>query len=141
MTQNNLGNALRDQGIRIGDQEGATLITQAVAAYRAALEIYTKEDLPQYWAMAQHNLGLLYKQTKQWELAIQYFESIRRMYPEYIEEKIKEIRTKMKQPAPNYLNKYNPCVVRFDVPYCFIKSIIARKSCVNRFELCPVHPD
>jgi hypothetical protein len=34
-------------------------LKEAEAACRAALEVYTREQLPQDWAMAQHNLGLV----------------------------------------------------------------------------------
>ena len=58
MTQNNLGNALQDQGTRTSGEEGRRLLAQAVAAYRAALEVRTREQLPQDWAMTQNNLGI-----------------------------------------------------------------------------------
>lgn len=29
----------------------------AITAYRSALEVYAREQLPQQWAMTQHNLG------------------------------------------------------------------------------------
>jgi tetratricopeptide (TPR) repeat protein len=57
MTQNNLGTALQEQGIRAGGQEGAELLSQAVTAYREALKVRTFETLPQDWAMTQNNLG------------------------------------------------------------------------------------
>ena len=57
MTQNNLGNALWDLGRRSGGEEGRKLLGEAVAAYRSALEVRTKADLPQGWAMTQNNLG------------------------------------------------------------------------------------
>jgi tetratricopeptide (TPR) repeat protein len=57
MTQNNLGNALSAQGIRTSGEEGARLLAEAVAAYRQALQVYTREQLPQDWAMTQNNLG------------------------------------------------------------------------------------
>jgi len=41
MTQNNLGIALQDQGIRTDGAKGADLLADAVTAYRAALEVYT----------------------------------------------------------------------------------------------------
>jgi hypothetical protein len=49
--------ALRKQGIRSGGKEGTELLAQAMAAYRSALEIYTREQMPQNWAMTQNNLG------------------------------------------------------------------------------------
>ena len=58
MTQNNLGNALREQGIRTGGKAGAELLSQAVTAYREALTVYTRESLPQHWAATQNNLGI-----------------------------------------------------------------------------------
>ena len=58
MTQNNLGIALRDQGIRTGGERGTQLLAEAVTAYRQALEVYTRETLPQQWATTQNNLGI-----------------------------------------------------------------------------------
>ena len=57
MTQNNLGNALSELGPRSGGEEGSKLLQDAVAAYRSALEVKTKTDLPQDWAMTQNNLS------------------------------------------------------------------------------------
>src|SRR5271166_5072504 len=34
------------------------LLAQAAAAYRSALEVYTREQLPQDWAKTQQNLGV-----------------------------------------------------------------------------------
>ena len=56
-TQNNLGIALWDLGTRSGGEEGRKLLREAVAAYRSALEVRTKADLPQDWAGTQNNLG------------------------------------------------------------------------------------
>ena len=61
MTQNNLGIALRDQGIRTGGERGTQLLAEAVAAYRQALEVRTRETLPQQWATTQNNLGTALK--------------------------------------------------------------------------------
>ena len=55
--QNNLGNALVELGIRSGAEESRRLFEDALAADRSALEVYTKADLPQDWAMTQTNLG------------------------------------------------------------------------------------
>jgi hypothetical protein len=46
MTQNNLGIALK-QAARSEGAKGAELLAQAVTAYRSALEVYTREQLPQ----------------------------------------------------------------------------------------------
>ena len=53
-TQNNLGNALRMLGER---ESGTARLEEAVAAYRAALEEWTRERVPLDWAMTQNNLG------------------------------------------------------------------------------------
>ena len=58
MTQNNLGIALWDQAARTEGPKGAELLAQAVSAYRSALEVRTREQLPQDWAMTQNNLGV-----------------------------------------------------------------------------------
>ena len=52
-----LGNALSDQGIRTGGEQGARLLAQAVDAYRGALQVYQRDELPQQWATTQNNLG------------------------------------------------------------------------------------
>jgi tetratricopeptide (TPR) repeat protein len=57
MTQNNLGTALREQGLHAQGEAGTRLLAEAVAAHRQALEVYTREQLPQQWAMTQNNLG------------------------------------------------------------------------------------
>jgi tetratricopeptide (TPR) repeat protein len=57
MAQNNLGIALRDLAGRTEGPRAAELLSGAVAAYRQALEVYTRGQLPQDWAMTQYNLG------------------------------------------------------------------------------------
>ena len=53
-TQNNLGAALATLGER---ESGTARLTEAVAAYHAALEELTREREPLDWAMTQDNLG------------------------------------------------------------------------------------
>ncbi|MGB8191155.1 MAG: hypothetical protein WCF67_04505 [Chitinophagaceae bacterium] len=96
-TQNNLAITLSNLGWRAKGQKQAAWYAQAADVYHAALEIYTKKEFPRSWAIIQKNLGVLCEQTKQWKLAIQYFENVRGFYPEYVEEKINGIRNKMKQ--------------------------------------------
>jgi tetratricopeptide (TPR) repeat protein len=55
MSQNALGIALMTLGMR---QEGAEALDAAVAAFRAALEIRTRDALPLEWALTQNNLGI-----------------------------------------------------------------------------------
>jgi hypothetical protein len=57
MTQNNLGAALSDQAERTEGPRGAQLLSEAAAAFRLALEVYTRDRLPQDWATIQNNLG------------------------------------------------------------------------------------
>ena len=55
--QNNLGNALSQQGERTGGAEGAKLQAEAVAAYRAALRVRTEAGHSVDWAKTQNNVG------------------------------------------------------------------------------------
>ncbi len=55
--QNNIGNALQEQGKRTADLASNTLLADAVTAYRAALTIRTKADHPVEWATTQNNLA------------------------------------------------------------------------------------
>jgi hypothetical protein len=58
MTQNNLGLTLREQAIRSEGAKATDLLIQTVSAYRSALEVSTREQLPQDWAETQNNLGI-----------------------------------------------------------------------------------
>ena len=55
IAQDNLGTALSTLGER---ESGTARLTEAVAAYRDALEELTRERVPLDWAMTQNNLGL-----------------------------------------------------------------------------------
>jgi len=55
LTQNEFGNALQT----LGEREGSPArLAEAVAAFRAALEVYTRAQKPAKWATTQNNLGL-----------------------------------------------------------------------------------
>jgi DNA-binding SARP family transcriptional activator len=57
--QNNLGTALRCQALQTeGKAEATALLDEAMAAFRAVLEVRTRADDPIDWARAQRNLGL-----------------------------------------------------------------------------------
>ena len=58
--QNNLGAALATLGAR---EDGTERLEQAVTAYNAALEVYTREQVPLQWAATQNNLGKLPSRT------------------------------------------------------------------------------
>lgn len=60
MTQNNLGNALATQGEGVGGDAGLALLAEAVAAYRAALTVYTESTMPTDWATTQENVALAF---------------------------------------------------------------------------------
>jgi CHAT domain-containing protein len=51
----------------LGDK--ASNLENAIAAYKAALEVYTREALPQQWAMTQNNLGTAYSDRIQGDRA------------------------------------------------------------------------
>jgi tetratricopeptide (TPR) repeat protein len=53
----NIGDALGDEGGRASGDQAAALLEQAVQAYRSALEVNTKADLPRDWAFTQVHLG------------------------------------------------------------------------------------
>ena len=53
-TQHNLVNALSTLAAR---EDGSERLEQAIAAYRAALEVRTRDRVPRAWAMTQNNLG------------------------------------------------------------------------------------
>jgi exonuclease VII small subunit len=54
MTQNNLGNALKVLGER---ESGTARLDEAVAAFREALQEWTRARVPLDWAGTQMNLG------------------------------------------------------------------------------------
>jgi tetratricopeptide (TPR) repeat protein len=54
-----LGNALMDEGERASGDKAAALLDRAVQAFRSALEVRTKADLPKDWANTQNNLGIV----------------------------------------------------------------------------------
>ncbi|MCE2738267.1 MAG: hypothetical protein LW703_07850 [Rhodobacter sp.] len=56
--QNSLANALQNQDSRTGGAAGAALLGQAVAAFRAALEVRTRADHPVHWAETTQNLAI-----------------------------------------------------------------------------------
>ncbi|MEP6889140.1 MAG: hypothetical protein ABI955_00420, partial [Nitrospirota bacterium] len=54
---NSLGNSLREVGMRTEGADIQKFLREAADAYREALTVYTKDQLPQQWAMMQNNLG------------------------------------------------------------------------------------
>ena len=61
-TQDNLGIALKEQGVRAEGPKATELLAQAVAVHRSILEAFTREQLPQDWARTQGNLGIALKE-------------------------------------------------------------------------------
>ena len=56
--QDALANALSNQGVRYGGEEGEKLLAEAITAYYEALRVRTEADHPVRWAMTQNNLGI-----------------------------------------------------------------------------------
>ena len=56
---NGLGNSLLEAGIRTKGADIQKFLRESVSTYRAALTVFTKEQLPQDWAMIQGNLGVV----------------------------------------------------------------------------------
>jgi tetratricopeptide (TPR) repeat protein len=52
-----LGNTLLEAGVRTQGVDIQKFLRESVTAYRAALTVYTKEQLPQQWATTQSNLA------------------------------------------------------------------------------------
>src|SRR5262249_15165469 len=57
-TQNNLGNAYRELPVRDRQQN----LERAIACYRQALEVRTRDAFPADWAVTQINLGSAYSE-------------------------------------------------------------------------------
>jgi hypothetical protein len=51
---------LQEQAVRVEGEESIRLLKEAVAAHRAALTVFTREQLPQFWAQTQSNLAETY---------------------------------------------------------------------------------
>ena len=81
MIQNNLGTALSEQGIRTGGEAGARLLAEAVEAYRAVLEVRTRNALPQQWAETQSNLAETYYALEDWINAKECYVNVLKLYP------------------------------------------------------------
>ena len=54
-----LGMSLQEAGIRTKGADIQKFLGESAAAYREALTVYTKDQLPQDWAMTQNNLGIV----------------------------------------------------------------------------------
>ena len=52
------GHRAPEPGRAAGGRRGARRLAEAVEAYRQALAVYTRDDLPQDWARTQNNLGI-----------------------------------------------------------------------------------
>jgi tetratricopeptide (TPR) repeat protein len=55
-TEVDLGNTHDELGIRVEGKAVNEHLTAAVVAFRSALEVYTRKELPQDWAITQYNL-------------------------------------------------------------------------------------
>lgn len=81
--QGELGNALATSSM---GSSRAYNLEQAIQAYQAALEIRTRNDFPEQWAMTQHNLGNAYgkrirgAQAENLERALEAYEAALTIY-------------------------------------------------------------
>src|SRR5215217_8204950 len=57
ITQDEIGNKLKEQSTRAEGPEVVRLLGEAESAYRRALLVLTRDSTPQEWATTQHNLG------------------------------------------------------------------------------------
>ena len=55
--QNNIGNTLKEQATSADGPDALRLFVEAAAAYRRALQVFTRESMPQDWATTEHSLG------------------------------------------------------------------------------------
>jgi tetratricopeptide (TPR) repeat protein len=69
-----VGNAKSEIGIRTEGEKGNRFLEEAKQAYHQALEVYTRKDLPQDWAMTQNNLGAALQKFGEWENNTEYFQ-------------------------------------------------------------------
>jgi len=60
-------------------------LNEAVVAYRAALEVRTREQLPYDWAMTQNNLARTCLLLKDWAGASDAYANVLQVYPDYAE--------------------------------------------------------
>ena len=95
MTQNNLGTALKTLGER-GDDDA---LKGAVTAYRAALEVYTREAAPMQWAITMYNLAGVLAHTGAFDDAedaangaLEVFRDAAPAYANHAEKRLAEIR-------------------------------------------------
>ncbi|MBV9812436.1 MAG: tetratricopeptide repeat protein [Acetobacteraceae bacterium] len=86
-TQNNLGTALQMLG---GRESGTARLEEAVAAYRAALEEWTRERVPLDWAMTQNNLGNALARLGERESGTARLEEAVAAYRDALEERTRE---------------------------------------------------
>ena len=76
-----LGNALSDQGICTGGEEGRRLLAAAIAAFKQALEVRTYEHLPLDWAQTQNNLAKTYFYLEDWLNVAECYANVLKVYP------------------------------------------------------------
>jgi tetratricopeptide (TPR) repeat protein len=92
----NWGNALASLGER---ENSTTRLEQAVAAYQAALEEWTRERVPLQWAMTQNNLGTTLASLGKRESGTTRLEQAVAAYQAALEERTRE-RVPLVGPEP-----------------------------------------
>jgi hypothetical protein len=76
LTQHNLGAAYANLGLRLNGTEAQEHLVRAVTEYENALQVYSKEAWPNYWAMVQIKLAWVLVSQKRWEEAAQGAEKV-----------------------------------------------------------------
>ena len=66
-------------------ERGTQLLTAAVAAFRQAMEVYTRADAPRRWAIVQNNVAKTYMLLKDWPDALTSYLHVLHADPEYQE--------------------------------------------------------
>ena len=77
------GNARQELGIRVEGDEGPRLLLESLAEYHQVLTVYTREQLPQQWEIAQNNLANAYFALQNWAAAVEAYAKVLAIYPDH----------------------------------------------------------
>ena len=72
-------------GVRTSGTDIRKFLDEAVEAYRAALEIRTREHLPQDWVQTHNNLAKAALLLEDWPTAAESYRNVLTRYPDYVE--------------------------------------------------------
>lgn len=80
-----VGNAEQNIGTRTEGDRIHHHLGKAVAAYRASVEIRTREHLPEGWAQTHNNLAKAALALEDWPTAVESYRDVLTLYPDYNE--------------------------------------------------------